>query len=1117
MPDPATTAAIQAQIAAAQAANAAYRQANQTGIPVPVGMDPATYLALHSEAGQEASEAAKYAAAYSQPRTVEATLAATASPAFLALQSAYAQQRYSINEGYYTPIRNPQFSVTPENPPMNTAAAIAARLASTGGIINPVVGGIAVSEGYTGPVNMPRPIGVNPVSTPPEGMTFVDYVSGKQTAYEMELRNYNAAGANNPTIYSDLISKKNELQNLTLIESGMMTARSVLGVNDLVLKKTPPTPIASSPGLINASALFAIPGMMAITQGTTTAETGLRNFFSGMEKAADVALPAMAPLTNFTGGLIEAFPETFMASAYLIPAAAAFITQPKAFAAAIIPGLIQQASQVSTQFTEDPFRLAGNVAGMIVFGHVMGKVTNIGGEYISEHITGINPISLKVGVPLRAGTEGEFNYVSTIGTKNPFTTNAPTIRAYAISGIDVTGTEFGWGSPTTAMKDLTITADPIFNVRDMTSVHVMTEPQRLLLDPFFRDVAAGTPNEPFINAVFDMKANIGANIRGGSEEILKYTNAQPAGTLTQTGIDAQVQTNVHEILADVGATRLGSAAQTDWLGSRFMRSTLGSDIDVDIPKANYKTAIEQLKTAYSQNIEPVRLPQTGGKFSLMKNPESETIISPGTMEKFADVRSLEATTTSGKIIGQQTPEYGMESKASRSFGGRLLEYNPDTGIEINIHETKFSKDVADIYAASRGVARTAYEQNQFKMGQTYESISDNLKLYAQSKGMAGVIEEIPEDILKTPEAIQAKAISGIRSGAYKPQVFGVDLPNFGGAESDYPSTHYAEPRGTSDYGYPISITSIGSGGRLANAPMISQLNNYPGAIHNTIMDLPVNYPLAISSRSPSPGYPTAISVLASPDNTSFASLYPIAEVVANTKPYPEIIRYPDSNNLPANIVYPTNENYPPGYLPKNPPLPYPPSGLPDYPPYTPPYTPPPYVPPPYIPPYNPPTYTPGGGGGGGTELIPPPVIITPPPLIPPSEIPVYWERSKRKKHPARFLELFSFEMGTTSPVPTRFGLGGVNAKALGRQPARFMELFSLEEGTTSAIPTRFGKGGVNTRAQRGNPEARFIPGYRGYAGKILAPEDIAPQGLFDIVGKGQRKGRRRTVWENMIS
>jgi hypothetical protein len=125
--------------------------------------------------------------------------------------------------------------------------------------------------------------------------------------------------------------------------------------------------------------------------------------------------------------------------------------------------------------------------------------------------------------------------------------------------------------------------------------------------------------------------------------------------------------------------------------------------------------------------------------------------------------------------------------------------------------------------------------------------------------------------------------------------------------------------------------------------------------------------------------------------------------------------------------------------------------------------------------------------------------------------------SKRRKHPARFLELFSFEMGTDTPVPKRFGLGGVNAKALGRAPARFLELSSLEMGTDTPVPIRFGKGGVNTKAQKGNPEAKFIPGYKGYAGKMLAPEDVAPQGLFDITGKGKARGRRKTVWENMIS
>ena len=52
---------------------------------------------------------------------------------------------------------------------------------------------------------------------------------------------------------------------------------------------------------------------------------------------------------------------------------------------------------------------------------------------------------------------------------------------------------------------------------------------------------------------------------------------------------------------------------------------------------------------------------------------------------------------------------------------------------------------------------------------------------------------------------------------------------------------------------------------------------------------------------------------------------------------------------------------------------------------------------------------------------------------------------------------------------------------------------------------------------KGNPEARFIPGYKGTAAKYLQPEDIAPQGLFDITGKGKSRGRKRTVWENMIA
>lgn len=173
--------------------------------------------------------------------------------------------------------------------------------------------------------------------------------------------------------------------------------------------------------------------------------------------------------------------------------------------------------------------------------------------------------------------------------------------------------------------------------------------------------------------------------------------------------------------------------------------------------------------------------------------------------------------------------------------------------------------------------------------------------------------------------------------------------------------------------------------------------------------------------------------------------------------------------------------------------------------------------------YTPPTYSPPSGPPSSPPKVPPPPEL--PPYSPPTTViikkdenNIIWERSRRRGKPARFMELFSFEEGATSPIPTRFGLGGVNARATGAHPARFMELLSLEQGTTSAVPARFGLGGVNTFAQRGNPKALFIPGYRGYAGNILNPDDIAPNGLFDIQGHPQKNApkRKRSSYEKML-
>ncbi|MCK9591400.1 MAG: hypothetical protein M0Q91_05255 [Methanoregula sp.] len=1140
---------IQQQILAAQQANAAYMAAKQSGVPIPQGMDPATYL----EYGPSVVQAQQYAAANSLNGINPAVLttmplsqiaaqygpgvASRVSQYFIDNPSARFQEGLDAYWGQHGSIIGSSGRLTPVDQrdfqPYNTPATeqmIQQRAQAQNAIGPNAAMNLPAPFKSTLPTPSQNPAGSNPVIN-----KYVYRTDPLATILEgaLFLGDTLSFGLWKPG--SALLTEKG--QNAVGREYGAFSEwnRGVGSGIQRLLGQNPATEAQftayeQTPAFRNAGPIMQF-GEGAYKIIATNPASLVSSALQGIEMYAGMGLLGK--------GFAALAPEIVPAAQAIQEAGGVFGKAPQ-----MVPpsGILQTVGYYGVKTLSSPLFVYGTAA--LFIGAGVGEATgwgtlpasqaasNLGG--MSTHLTAMgwgamapegiargfagegsiinpaqilreaNPISLEWGVPLRAGAEGEFNYVTTLGTRNPFTTDIPTVRAYAISGVDVTGTKYGWGPPTTAMKDLTITADPLFNVRDMTGAHVMSEPQRLLLDPFFRDVSRGTVEEALVNAMFDIKANIGADIRGGSEIRLRYTNAQPAGTLTQKGINPSVQFNVHEILADAGAIRLGSAAQADWLGPRFMRDTSGSDIDVDIPKINYQSTIEELKIAYSLNPEPIRMPQSGGKFSLAKNPASETIISPGTTEKFMDVRSLMTSTASGKEIGQQTPEYGIESKASRSFGGRILKYNPETGIEVKIHEAKFDKDISDIYAASRGIARTAYEQNRFKLGQTYETISDNIRTYAESRGMDSVIRSIPEDILGTPEARAAKAIAGIKAGVYKPQIFGVDIPNI--IEPEYPAVSYTEIRSQTNENYLISI-SVGSLlTNLTNKPL------YPPAEKFNISS-PTRYPPAtvnISNTYPESG---RIADLINPPGTlPTPSKYP-----TNERLYPQetpglIFDYPPAS--PPDYPLSTLINYPQGTPPATPYYPpSPPLVTTDYPPAHPPLIPPDY--PPSITEYTP--KTPPGSPTRYPPEFPPPILTTPPPQIRIDESKIDWQISKRRKHPARFLELFSFEMGTDTPIPKRFGLGGVNAKALGRQSARFLELFSLEEGTTSAIPKRFGKGGVNTRAQKGNPEARFIPGYRGYAGKILAPEDIAPQGLFDITGKGKTRGRRKTVWENMIA
>ena len=154
------------------------------------------------------------------------------------------------------------------------------------------------------------------------------------------------------------------------------------------------------------------------------------------------------------------------------------------------------------------------------------------------------------------------------------------------------------------------------------------------------------------------------------------------------------------------------------------------------------------------------------------------------------------------------------------------------------------------------------------------------------------------------------------------------------------------------------------------------------------------------------------------------------------------------------------------------PVPYGPSKITPYNPKTPPYN------PSTITPYNPltPPY--------GSPVSPP---GTPPARYTPKlihDINLDWIRKRQKRLPARHVELFSFELGTDTLIPRRFGLGGISQEAIAR-----------------------------------NPRAAYIPGFRGRAQNILRSDDIAPNRLFDILDNGpsRQNKRRTTIAEDLLS
>ena len=558
-----------------------------------------------------------------------------------------------------------------------------------------------------------------------------------------------AYGLSNPNlpVSAQVESKYNVLfsdQQARMVDSGVSSARYIDNLNRTVIPGQSPgatptisgTQIAAIP-IVGAAAL----GLAELSQGIGA---GVRDWFSSVEKAGLAAQPSGIAgdigrvQFSFATGLAEIIPESLITLGILPAAGLAALTQPSAFASAVVPGLAQQVSGISKQATEDPSRFAGNIVGMLVMPKVVGKSAEVVSAGVSRA-----PVVTDLFTKIPTAEPGQYNYISTLSFKNPFSIVEPKPLGYIAFGPDISGVKVGWGDPTQMMinQGVRVSSGSLFNVREPSATP--TSAQMRVFDPFFRAVSVGTENEPIVSAIFDLKQAIPR-----SEANLKYVNAQPAGTFVQTGVDIGVQAEVHEVLAGAGAVRLGSAATTDWLGADYMRSAVKSDIDVDIPAKNFESAITEIGNAYAKNSVGIEF-RGGGQFALEGADPEEHLISASTIEKHPDVRSMTTYTAKGTPIGQQTPEYGIESKASRLFGRKsTLTYDPNAGLGVYVGGKNPVNDLSDIYAAARGIAKTAYKSGYFDLGHMYEDISENLKSYSLKTGKVESIESIPKDILQ---------------------------------------------------------------------------------------------------------------------------------------------------------------------------------------------------------------------------------------------------------------------------------------------------------------------------------------------------------------------------------
>lgn len=676
-------------------------------------------------------------------------------------------------------------------------------------------------------------------------------------------------------------------------------------------------------------------------------------------------------------------------------------TQPAAVPSKAVEIVTGMFGDIVKSEAEHPGSAIGTALGMYIGGKALGAAGGKVASAVPFEINvgprniGIGPLNIDIQTKIPTGEYGKYNVYSFVSVKNPLA-QIPTSKVVGgiAYGEDIPGVKFYKGAPTEIMKGTNVGITDLFNVRDVSKTP--SPAQMRLIDPFLRTVSKGTESESIISSLFDIKKTLPV-----SERTLQYKTAQPVGSARQLGTTPEVKGEIFEVLAKSESRYVGSQALEDILGKGYLRDVSKSDIDISMPKHKLQPAKIYIEELYKKNPETeIFLARTKSGFSF-RDASGEKPLGVHPAEKYPDVRTFSATTSKGTPMQIQTPEYSIESKASRLFeeDTSFVSYSPkvlkdyaeeleyyyemhpkDVGyVSVSLGGGKVSTDVADIFASARGIAKTAYEQKQYGLGKIYERASLNLKKYAKSVGKAEVIESIPKDILK-----------GVYRGGGAGKILGVDL-----AAMEYPI----------------------SKGKNVGEPRPSRIIPYA---------ITKQYP---ETKGTAGGYPITIPYVVPKFGISVVEEYPPAKGPfgkGSTYPFVEPSK---TSNYPETIVTtkPIKNIYTPGVV--EPPYPAPVPIIPTD-----------------VPPLPKPSILKGIGVAsvGATGFpraketrIPLPVIYT----VKKDEYPPHRVKPRRQRG-KRFAEVFSFDIFKGMKVPQRLYIKDYESTA-GGKANRFKETFSL--------------------------------------------------------------------------